>query len=80
MKRGDLNLKRLEKLINPKRIKIIKILQKEKKIHQSGLQKKLKLSFRQSKRYIDSLLKVGIIKKQQKKKMRGSPVFISLKK
>ncbi len=82
MKRGvgaDFS-KKLEKLINPKKLKVMKIIGKEKKLNQTQLQKKLGFSYRQTKRYIDSLHHVGILKKKRVKKERGSPVFISLRK
>ena len=79
---GDLSIsqKKLMKLINPKKIKILKILEKDQKINQTEIQKKLKLSSRQTRRYIDSLNQQGIVKRKPVKKKRGSPVFVSLKK
>jgi predicted transcriptional regulator len=70
----------LLKLVNPNKLKILEILQKEQNQNQLDLKKKLKLSYTETRRYINSLIKAGLIKKKVKKKERGSPVYISLKK
>lgn len=71
---------KLAKLVNPKRMEILKILEKEGKIHQRDIQKKLDISYAQTLRYIKSLKDVGLVKRKAIKKRSGSPVFISLKK
>ena len=75
-----LNSDMLEKLISPHRLNILRILKTTPQIHQSDLQKKLKVSYRQTQRYIKSLENAKIIKRRKVKKAVGSPVFISFKK
>ncbi len=84
MKRGyrrqtDIEVKKLMRLINPNNFRILKILEKNVKINQTQLQKRLGVSYRQTQRYVGTLKKVGLIKKRKERKAIGSPVFISLK-
>ena len=75
-----LDKKTLLNLANPHKVKILEILKKQQKQNQLDLKKQLKLSYTETRRYINSLERKGFIKKKRVKKKRGSPVFISLNK
>ncbi len=75
-----INLKQLGGLINPNKIKLLKLLKKGDKKNQLQLREKLGISYRQTRRHIDSLKKAGIINKKKIKRARGSPVMVSLRK
>lgn len=70
----------LLRLANPLKVKILEILKKEQKQNQLDIQKKLKISYKGTRRYINDLNNRGFIKKKLIKKKRGSPIFISLRK
>lgn len=67
-------------LVNPSKVQILEILKKEQKQNQLDLKKKLKLSYTETRRYISTLEKQGLVKRKLIKKKQGSPVFISLRK
>ncbi len=69
----------LLKLVNLNKVKLLEILSKGQKQNQLDLKKKMKLSYTETRRYINSLKDQGLVKKKLIKKKRGSPVFISLK-
>ncbi len=70
----------LEKIANKNKLKLLRILRDNKKLNQLDLQKKLGISYKETRRYINSLHRVGLVKKKIFKKKPGSPVFISLRK
>ncbi len=79
-KRSTVDKTTLLSLVNPRKVQILEILKKEQKQNQMDLKKKLDISYKGVRRYINDLEKQGLIKKKPFKKKQGSPVFISLKK
>ena len=70
----------LLKMVNPKKLNILEVIHKEKELNQSNIKDITGISYRQTRRYLDSLHEIGLIKKKQSKKKVGNPVNISLKK
>lgn len=78
MKIREIDLKRL---INPKKLKMIQIVGRNPKINQLELSKKMKLSVRQTRRYIDNLANAKIISKSKPHvNVRGKPRDLTLRK
>lgn len=69
----------LKRLLNPKKIKMIKLLDEFPNLNQSNLSKLMGLSVRQTRRYL-SILKDADLIKTKKLTQKGKPVIISLKK
>ena len=80
MKKVEFDFKQLVKLINPKKLRILKIIGKGENLNQMQIQEKMGLSYRQTRRYIDSLYSVGILNKKRFKAKKGKPIIFSLKK
>ncbi len=70
----------LQKIANPHKIKILETLQKKDKINQSQINDQLDISLRQTRRYLNSLQDLGLLKQKKQKKERGQPVLLSLRK
>ena len=69
----------LRKLVNPHKLDILETLAKKDKINQADLAKEIKLSERQTRRYITNLKSMGLVKTKKEKKKKGRPRFVSLR-
>ncbi len=74
--------KTLSKLIHPSKVKIMKLIKKNKQMNFLQLQRQLggHVDYREVRRHSEKLLKAGILKRESAPRKRGRPVFLRLKK
>jgi len=68
----------LRKILNEKRIRMLKIIEDVGEVNQSKVSKMLGLSLRQTRRYIAELKDAKILQTKKTKRKVGNPVIVSL--
>ncbi len=72
----------LTKLIHPSKVEIMKLINHNKEMNFLQLKNHLKkpMDYREVRRHSETLLKAGVLKKDRKKRKRGRPVFLRIRK
>jgi len=81
VKKGiKISYEQLGKLINKNKVRILKILEEENKLNLSQLERKLKISSKETRRHTKGLVDAGLVRRIRKTKIKSAPVLLSLRK